>query len=128
MILCVAHYPGHRINLIDVNSTSASFEVEVAGHTDNYILCDVIEISPANAAIDLYPTDVPRKPGIVYADGLQPETCYILTTVCCDLYRSSPYTKTGRDCYRGSEDFCTGTFLLLQVRFLVWCLLKSDFH
>ena len=107
MFTCLASLE-HQLYLIDVDPISASFEVEVVGYTDHYILCDEIEISPPNAAIELYPTDVPRKPGMVYADGLQPETCYTLTTVCCDLYRDNPYIKTGQDCYRRSADFCTG--------------------
>ena len=111
MFTCLAS-PEHQLDLIDVDPSSASFEVEIVGYTDHYILCDLIEISPPNAAIELHPADVPRKPGIVYADGLQPETCYNLTTVCCDLYRDNPYTKTGRDCHRGSAHFCTCTFFL----------------
>ena len=104
---------GHNVDLIVARLTSASFQVEVFGYEDDYILCDEIEIYPRNAAIELYPTDVPRKPGMVYADGLQPETCYTLTTVCCDLYEDNPYNKTGQDCYEGSEDFCTGNLFLL---------------
>ena len=95
------------MDLLEVHDTSASFEVQVIGYFSNYVLCDEIEISPSDADISLFPTESPEKPGAVYASGLQPETCYTLTTKCCNLYSNDPSTQTGRDCFGGSEDFCT---------------------
>ena len=118
---------GHIVDLIGAQTTSASFQVEVITYEDNYILCDEIEIRPPNAAIRLYPTNFPQRPGKVYADGLQPETCYTLTTICCDLYRDSPYIKTGQDCYKGSKDFCTGNFVSI-IKAIICLVFKVKPH
>ena len=112
LITCLAR-PEHQIELIGVDLTSATFEVQISGYFDNFILCDEIYISGASNTVSLYPSDSPQKPGKVYAVGLQPDTCYTLSTVCCDLYRNNPYTKTGRDCSGGDDYkyFCTGILI-----------------